>query len=172
MKPHGMAKQASDIIAPLKADSANKPMTTKSKSCVVTEAEAQAALAEAGVDCNSSNNPEESGLIKVTPIESCSTNGTSDVLNSAAEDFEEEKKSEVGIEEIGTEPRTVAEVFKQRLADLKKQTIRSATFADQLDFRNPQLAAEFAPQIYANMRSEENRLKVSPNYLKEVQLPD
>ena len=120
LKPHGMAKQASDIIAPLKADSANKPMTTKSKSCVVTEAEAQAALAEAGVDCNSSNNPEESGLIKVTPIESCSTNGTSDVLNSAAEDYEEEKKSEVGIEEIGTEPRTVAEVFKQRLADLKK----------------------------------------------------
>ena len=45
-------------------------------------------------------------------------------------------------------------------------------FQDQLDFRNPQLASEFANQVYLNMRSEENRLKVSPTYLKEVQLPN
>ena len=37
-----------------------------------------------------------------------------------------------------------------------------------MDLRNPQLASEFAPEIYANMRKEENRLKVSPTYLKEV----
>ena len=45
-------------------------------------------------------------------------------------------------------------------------------FADQMDFRNPQLASEFAPQIYLNMRKEETRLKVSPTYLKEVQQPN
>ena len=41
-------------------------------------------------------------------------------------------------------------------------------FADQLEQRNPQLAAEFANDIYKNMRSEEVRLKVDPNYLKTV----
>lgn len=44
-------------------------------------------------------------------------------------------------------------------------------FADQMELRNPQLAAEFAHDIYLNMRAEENRLKVSPSYLTEVQSP-
>lgn len=88
MKPHGMAKQASDIIAPLKADSGSKQtslstqqhVAQKAKSCIVTKDEVQAALAEAASDdCDSVKNPEEpTGLIKIRPIESMSTNGTSD----------------------------------------------------------------------------------------------
>ena len=35
--------------------------------------------------------------------------------------------------------------------------------------RNPQLITELASEIYKNMCSEENRLKVSPTYLTEVQ---
>lgn len=140
-----MAKQASDIIAPLKADSGTKStslstqqphLANKAKSCV-TKGEVQAALAEAAAssdDCNSVNNPEEpSGLIKMRPIESMSTNGTSDQqVNSAAD--EEEKKSEVGLSEFATsnnepaEPRTVNEIFKQRLVNSKRQISKQLIF--------------------------------------------
>lgn len=138
-----MAKQASDIIAPLKADSGTKstslstqqPLANKAKSCV-TKNEVQAALAEAASsdDCNSVNNPEEpSGLIKMRPIESMSTNGTSDLqVNSTAD--EEEKKSEVGLNEFAstnnepTEPRSVNEIFKQRLVISKRQISKQLIF--------------------------------------------
>lgn len=44
-------------------------------------------------------------------------------------------------------------------------------FCDALDIRNPQLASEFASEIYMNMRNEEARLKISPTFLKDVQTP-
>jgi len=161
-------------------------LTNKSKSCV-TQEDAQAALDDDTI-C-SRNNPEVTdGLIKIKPIESSSTNGTSDnhIQDSSNAGDEEEKKSEVGFEELdndnlvdhlqaaatNAEPLTVNEIFKRRLVDFRKQTARQMIFADQMDLRNPQLASEYAPQIYQNMRQEESRLKVSPAYLKEVQLPN
>ena len=163
-------------------------LTNKSKSCV-TQEDAQAALDDDTI-C-SRNNPEVTdGLIKIKPIESSSTNGTSDnhIQDSSNAGDEEEKKSEVGFEELdndnlvdhlqaataatNAEPLTVNEIFKRRLVDFRKQTARQMIFADQMDLRNPQLASEYAPQIYQNMRQEESRLKVSPSYLKEVQLPN
>lgn len=60
----------------------------------MTQSEAEEALAAAASEI-SSNNPEESGLIKCMKIESASTNGTSNILTIADE---EEKKSEVGID--------------------------------------------------------------------------
>jgi len=65
----------------------------------------------------------------------------------------------------------VAEVFKQRLAAYRKQLNKQLNFADQMEARNPQLAAEFASDIYRNLRADEIRLKVSPSYLQEVQNP-
>jgi len=53
----------------------------------------------------------------------------------------------------------------------RKKLMKTLSFADQMEARNPQLAAEFAVDIYANLRSEEIRLKVSPSYLQEVQNP-
>ncbi len=66
---------------------------------------------------------------------------------------------------------SVKEQFKQRLAAYRKNLTKTMYFADQMELRNPQLAAEYANDIYLNMRAEENRLRVSPTYLSEVQTP-
>ena len=91
-------------------------------------------MAEAGDDsCSSKNNPEESssgGLIKMRPVESFSTNGTSDLRQVSSVD-EEEKKSEVGIAELDNdeeEPRTINESFKLRLLDSKRQLGKQLAF--------------------------------------------
>ena len=44
-------------------------------------------------------------------------------------------------------------------------------FSDALDIRNPQLASEFANDIYNNMKSEEKRLKIPHDFIKRVQIP-
>jgi len=67
--------------------------------------------------------------------------------------------------------QTVAEIFKQRLTDNQRAMKKSMAFADQMDFRCPQLASEFANEIYSNMRKEEERLKVDPSYLTIMQNP-
>ena len=60
-------------------------------------------------------------------------------------------------------------MFKQRLVAFRKQMCKKMNFCDALDIRNPQLASEFATDIYLNMKSEEARLKINPAYLKDVQ---
>ena len=98
---------------------------------------------------------------------------------------EEEKQLEVCPEEtsgetsgddlpLGTEARagqSVSEIFKLRMTNYRKQLSRQMNFPDQICLRDPQLASEYAPEIYKSMRSIEARLKVSPTYLQKVQLP-
>ena len=61
----------------------------------------------------------------MTKIQSFSTAGTSDVIQVSNLD-EEEKKSEMSVnelennEEVPAEPKTVNEIFKQRLLESKK----------------------------------------------------
>ena len=74
-------------------------------------------------------------------------------------------------EEGKDEQLPVAEVFKQRLVNYRKQLNKQLAFADQMEARNQQLAVEFGADIYKNLRKEELRLKVSPSYLQEVQNP-
>ena len=64
------------------------------------------------------------------PVESFSTNGTSDLRQVSSVD-EEEKKSEVGIAELDNdeeEPRTINESFKLRLLDSKRQLGKQLAF--------------------------------------------
>ncbi len=65
----------------------------------------------------------------------------------------------------------MAEIFKQRLVNHSKTIKKTMAFVDVVDLRNPQQASEFANDIYSNMRSEEERLKVDPSYLLQVQNP-
>lgn len=78
--------------------------------------------------------------------------------------------SEITISEATDKKKSVSELFKQRLAAFRKQMSKKMNFCDALDIRNPQLASEFASDIYVNMRSEEARLKISPTFLKDVQV--
>ena len=49
----------------------------------------------------------------------------------------------------------MSEEFKQRQATYRKQLTRQMIFADSIDLRDPQLATEYASEIYKNMRREE-----------------
>ena len=83
--------------------------------------------------------------------------------------------SEVDPAEIDSEKEeeektvSVSETFKQRLVNFRKQISRQMSFPDQMDIRNPQVASEYASEIYTNMKEEEQAKKVNPNYLSEVQ---
>ena len=44
-------------------------------------------------------------------------------------------------------------------------------FTDQLEIRDPQMVAELATDIYKNIRTEENFMKVDAEYLNKVQAP-
>ena len=63
------------------------------------------------------------------------------------------------------------EIFKKRLVSHRRNLSKKMVFSDQLEIRDPQMVAEFASDIYANMRLMENHLKVDANYLTKVQLP-
>lgn len=102
----------------------------------MTQAEADEALAAATSEI-SSNNPEESGLIKCMKIETASTNGTSNIISSTVD--EEEKISEADLEDLDqdsieptqtSEPNSVSEIFKQRLVAYRKDISKSMIFAD------------------------------------------
>ena len=41
--------------------------------------------------------------------------------------------------------------------------------SDIVDIRDPQALYEFAPEIYSNMKLEEDRLRVPSTYLEDVQ---
>ena len=131
-------------------------------------------------------NPEEFCLIKCTKITTGASTNNTDNNCVDTNSQEDEKRQEVSnfasdvVEEIKTineeqvtkEPaQTVAEIFKQRLTDNQRAMKKSMAFADQMDFRCPQLASEFANEIYSNMRKEEERLKVDPSYLTIMQNP-
>ena len=125
-------------------------------------------------------NPEESGLIKCTPIESTASSNSAAMIPMDGTHPEEEKQLEVCPEEtsgetsgddlpLGTEARagqSVSEIFKLRMTNYRKQLSRQMNFPDQICLRDPQLASEYAPEIYQNMRRTEARLKVSPTYLQ------
>ena len=41
--------------------------------------------------------------------------------------------------------------------------------ADQLDFKNPQVCAEYSQEIYENMIMQEDQFMVEPDYLSKTQ---
>ena len=65
----------------------------------------------------------------------------------------------------------VAEVFRERIANYKNQICQQMGFKDRLMLRDCQYSSEYAEAIYQNMLKTEDRLRVSPNYLQEVQDP-
>ena len=66
---------------------------------------------------------------------------------------------------------SVPEIFKQRLVSHRRNLSKKMVFTDQLEIRDPQMVAEFASDIYKNMRKMETVLKVDQDYLSKVQLP-
>lgn len=110
------------------------------------------ALAEEGTD--------DHDLIKCNKIETLPFNAATDTTDAEEEKSEETvfhialnrisdiapdttAQSEVGL--------SVSEVFKQRLVNYRKKIGKLLNFTDQMDLRNPQLASEFASEIYHNM---------------------
>ena len=63
------------------------------------------------------------------------------------------------------------DVFKQRLVTHRRNLSKQMVFTDQLEIRDPQMVAEFASEIYKNMRIMETKLKVDADYLTKVQDP-
>ena len=61
--------------------------------------------------------------------------------------------------------KSVAQIFKERCAEMKKEIMPKLTLGDQLDFRNPQMLSEYANDIYLVMRKEEVAAMVPPDYL-------
>lgn len=66
---------------------------------------------------------------------------------------------------------SVASDFKARLAAYKLQITSEMSFADQCDMRSPQCVTEFANEIFANLRKQEEGLQLQPDYLSKAQLP-
>lgn len=65
--------------------------------------------------------------------------------------------------------KSVAQIFKERCAEMKKEIMPKLTLGDQLDFRDPQMLSEYANDIYLVMRKEEVAAMVPPDYLQKVQ---
>lgn len=63
------------------------------------------------------------------------------------------------------------EVYKERLAQYKKNLAKDLGFFDSLEMRNPQMVAEQAQEIYTTMREQEMLLKIDPDYLTKMQVP-
>lgn len=103
-----------------------------------------------------SSTKEESSLIKPQKIIS-EISSSGDICEENVEEFKESRKS-------------VSSVFKERLANWRKQISKKMVFADQLDMRDPQMVSEFASDIYANMRKEEKEHVVKHDYLQTVQV--
>ena len=55
--------------------------------------------------------------------------------------------------------------FHDRVQQWKKDNLKNMTLSDQLEFRNPATVADCAQSIYENMRFEEDRNMVDPEYL-------
>ena len=70
-----------------------------------------------------------------------------------------------------SKPHEVAEVLRERLQGYKKELLKSLSFADQLDMRDPQAVTEMANQIFANCRRDELGYQLQPDFLSRVQLP-
>ena len=99
----------------------------------------------------SDENPEESGLIKCTPIEDSTASASSVIIPIDGTHPEEEKQLEVCPEEtsgetsgeelsLGNEARagqSVSEIFKLRMTNYRKQLSRQMNFPDQICLRDP-----------------------------------
>jgi len=68
---------------------------------------------------------------------------SSDVELDDAEDMEDEDKEQLQIaeenEEVATTsgPKTVSDIYKERLTSFRKHIMKGMMFSDQLDIRNP-----------------------------------
>lgn len=65
----------------------------------------------------------------------------------------------------------VAQTFKQRLADYRKQYTHGLSFADQMELRDPQAIIEYTKSIYENMREKESKYTLAPDFLAKTQVP-
>jgi len=69
----------------------------------------------------------------------------------------------------GNKPKTVREVFQDRIKKFNKEIKVGMLLSDQLDFRDPQNLSEYAQEIFINMKNEEQMWMVDPEYLQKVQ---
>lgn len=53
------------------------------------------------------------------------------------------------------EKKTISDIFKERLVQDAKARRKEMVFADQMEMRDPQMAADFAASIFENMRKQE-----------------
>jgi hypothetical protein len=60
-------------------------------------------------------------------------------------------------------------IFKEREANFKKKAMKNMTLADQLEYKNPQVLAEYSQEIYDNMIKQEPEFMVEPDYLSKTQ---
>lgn len=60
-------------------------------------------------------------------------------------------------------------VFKEREAKYQKKAMKNMTLADQLEFKDPQVLAEYSQDIYENMIKQESEFMVAPDYLSKTQ---
>ena len=71
----------------------------------------------------------------------------------------------------GPAAKSVAEIFKERLQKMKKETAREMSFSDKIEARDTQCLSEFAGEIFAHLRQQEEGMQLAPDYLSKVQLP-
>ena len=67
--------------------------------------------------------------------------------------------------------KSVAEIFKERLQALKKETAKEMSFSDKMEARDTQSLSEFASAIFTHLRQQEEGMALAPDYLSKVQLP-
>ena len=103
--------------------------------------------------------------------------GQNSATKKSPQDLDIEEAEQLPVAEEGdveikmNEPKTVNDIFKERLATFRKQIMKGMVFSDQLDIRNPQMVSEFADDIYATLRKQEVEFQVEADYLSKVQLP-
>ena len=85
--------------------------------------------------------------------------------NSHNADSVDLSESAALLEDIEKETKSVAEIFKERLAVYRKTITKGMVFADQLDLRDPQMVSEVASDIYKTLREQELDFKIEPDYL-------
>lgn len=104
---------------------------------------------------------KETPLIKLTKVAEWST---IDVVSSREEEKQGQSEDQICsarsaqalIKEI--EGESVAEIFKQRLVQHRRNISKTMVFSDQLQMRDPQMVSEIAQDIQKNMKKLEVQL--------------
>jgi len=85
------------------------------------------------------------------------------------DEIPEPESSDIKIEEG---ERDVLEEAKNKRADRRKTILKELEVCDLLDLRNPQCVAEYATNIYDQMRLEETNFMIKKEFLDETQIKE